>query len=58
MYKEIIISHTAEAHFEVSQISKMEPFAEMFSGFESLATFAESFILDVSQGSKYASVQI
>ena len=45
-------------YLEPSQTSKIESFVEMFSGFEQLTIFANSFILDVWLDSKYTSANI
>ena len=57
-YRETSVLHAAETYLEPSQTSKIESFVEMFSGFEPSTIFANSFILDVWLGSKYASASI
>lgn len=44
-----------EQHSEFSQTSKMELFAKIFNGFESLTIFKENSILDILLGSEYVS---
>ena len=44
-----------EKYSELCQISKMESFAKIVNGFQSLTIFAKRYILDVWQGSEYAS---
>ena len=45
---------TSEAYLEPSQASKMELFVKIVNGFEPLAIFAKSPILDVLLGSETA----
>ena len=47
-------SKWAEVYFEPCQTSKMELFANIVNGFQPLTVFANSYILDVWQGSEYA----
>ena len=49
-------SFTPEAYLEPCQTSRMEPFTKIIKSFPLLAIFTESCILDVLQGSEYASV--
>ena len=44
-----------EKYSELCQIFKMESFAKIVNGFQSLTIFAKRYILDVWQGSEYAS---
>ena len=46
---------TTEAYSEQSQTSKMKLFAEKGNSWKPLTIFAESYILDVSLGSEFAS---
>ena len=45
----------SEEYLEQLRTSKMELFAQVFNGFKPLIVFAQSSILDVLSGSKYAS---
>ena len=45
----------SEEYLEQLRTSKMELFAKVFNGFKPLIVFAQSSILDVLSGSKYAS---
>ena len=49
-------SFTPKAYLEPCQTSKMKPFTKIIKSFPLLAIFTESCILDVLQGSEYASV--
>ena len=45
----------SEEYLEQLRTSKIELFAKVFNGFKPLIVFAQSSILDVLSGSKYAS---
>ena len=48
----------AEAYSEPCQTSKMERFAKIINSFQPLTTFAKRSILDVWQGSEFASREV
>ena len=50
-----MIPVTAKTYLEPRQISKMELFEKLVNGFQLLTIFIKSSILDVWQGSEYAS---
>ena len=46
--------YCTEAYLELSQTCKIEPFAKIDNGFQQLAIFAKTSVLDVLLGSKCA----
>ena len=58
VYREIIISHTAETHLEPIQTFNIEPFAERVTGFQPLMIYAKSSTLDAWLSSNYTSIRI
>ena len=57
MYREKIITHTAQAHSEPSQTSKMEPFANMANYFcKSYILRVDYMVENFSQGSNFKSI--
>ena len=53
--KEKVSSEILEAYSEPCETSKMELFRKIGNGSKPLPSIIKSFILDVSQGSKYTS---
>ena len=56
LYKEIIITHTTEAHSEHSQTSKMEPFAKMIYHFHKNSVLGTANIEILSPGWNFNSL--